>query len=195
MSTSRKPRKPQGPITRVSRIAVLGLAAGILTFIVGVMFMARLTSVVSEPLAALAPGVSSGLLGWLVLVLPVASVGAVVAYGAGMLIEARPWGFAVAQQLGALALPIGLGYVVGPSQSPLSPALIVASVVTLMASTWLCAFAFRRGGRRMRTPASQPVAVPPKNLSQIDFEAIKCAEAASPSAEVPPPGGEPPAKP
>jgi hypothetical protein len=194
VSASRKPQKPQGPVTRVSRIALFGLAAGLLTFMIGTMFMARIMGAASEPLSALS-GLSRGLLTWLVLVLPVVAVGASAAYGAGLLIEARPWGFAIAQQLGTLALPVGLWFIVGRSETPLSLARIVASVLALLANTWLCAFAFRRGGLRMRQPSPQPEALPRQDLSHIDFEAIKRAEQAGSSPAQIPPQGDPPPKP
>lgn len=166
------------------------MSAGLLTYVAGAVFLLRFQPVLARPLSALPPGLLPRIVGGLVLALGVMGVGAAIAYGAGLLIEAPHWAFAAGQGFGFAVFPAALAVVLrDPNEGDPSPAAALAAValgLSICVAAW--AFAFRRGRERSRKMASRPEAEPAA-LSQIDFSAVKRAPEPAPDA---PPGESPP---
>lgn len=182
-------RKPPGRIARASRIAVFGMSAGLLTYVAGAMFLLRFQAALARPLSALPPGPWPEVLAAAAQALLVMGIGAAIAYGAGMLVEAPHWTFAVAQGFGFAVFPAALGLIVRSPEEPAPAASSIIAALALAASALAWAFAYRRGRDRAKQPAPQPAQAPPP-LSQIDFEALKRAGEGGPQGAASAPPGE-----
>ncbi len=181
-------KKPPGRVARISRIAVFGMSAGLLTYVVGARFLLRFQAALARPLSALPPGPWPEVLAAAAQALLVMGIGAAIAYGAGMLVEAPHWSFAIAQGCGFAVFPAALGLIVRSLEEPAPAASSIIAALALVASAVAWAFAYRRGLDRAKRPAQQP-AQAPTPLSQIDFEALKRASGSEPQgAAVAPPG-------
>jgi hypothetical protein len=175
-------KKPQSPVAKALRVAILGGSFGLAAFVAGVLISSRLAISLLGPITALQSNLARFLVSGLIREVPVLFAAPLIAFVAGLFLDAPRKTLVFSMVFGAQLFPIALDVVGTGLEGLAEPANLALLVVATIGGALLCLYAYGRGQQRARERDAAVAHEPPSGtLAKIDFEAVKRAQDAEAS--------------